>query len=110
MFLCPTMEIVRREIAMIQIEFVRERLHSHVGENSDLTMLQRRYKVEGHDDLLVMTTYFDDAILEMVPGWLERQRKQLDEEAQFTVDEALQDIRPLIVEWIEIEKNKPNRD
>ena len=95
---------------MSKVEFVHESLHSHVGPDNDLTMLQRRYKVEGHDDLLIMATYFDDALLEMMPDWLEKQRAALDEEVQFTVDEALEYVNPFEVEWVEIEKNKPSHD
>ena len=67
---------------MPKVEFVRERLVRHVGDDNDLTLLQRRYRVEGHTDLLIMNIWMADWIADDEVQ-LDQWRKLQDEEARF---------------------------
>jgi len=78
---------------MPTINLDHERLESGLGYDHDTTLLQRRYRVEGQTERLVVTRYFSDTLLE-VDGWLDTQRQEQDAEAQFVADHPLPEEGP----------------
>ena len=80
----------------MKIELDEEKL-THLGDSDSVTMLRRYYKVQGHERRYIVTTYFDDCALDF-PGFLDKQRQHLDDEAQFVADNPLPKQRPQLVQ------------